>query len=101
MIGVLAAFTAMASARFRAAVPLFAPPDARFSWVLIAFDSSNEEEFRMRSPPLFAARFKCPTRLYVGGQENFSSTAHARLRAEPRQPGVTSRPSSSPATISR
>lgn len=69
---VLAVFAAMTSGRFRAAAPLSAAPDAKVFLgqpVLVAFDSSNEEEFRMRSPLQFAASFQCPARRFVGDQE--------------------------------
>jgi dipeptidyl aminopeptidase/acylaminoacyl peptidase len=85
--GVLAMFAAMTSARFRAAAPLSAAPDAKvFADLpeLVPFDVSNEEEFRMRSPLLFAASFQCPARLFVGDQENLfiASTRETARRAK-------------------
>ena len=35
------------------------------------FDTTNEEEVRMRSPLAFAESFKCPVRIYYGTEEPF------------------------------
>jgi dipeptidyl aminopeptidase/acylaminoacyl peptidase len=85
--GVLAMFAAMASDRFRAAAPLSGAPDAgvfRGDPDLVRFDTSNESEFRMRSPLQFATSFKCPARLFVGDHENLfvASTREMARRAK-------------------
>lgn len=69
--GVLAAFSAMRSARFRAAAPLAAAPDATVfrGTDFVPFDPADDDEFRLRSPLAFATSFTCPVRLFVGAEE--------------------------------
>jgi dienelactone hydrolase len=83
--GTLTLLTALTTSRFRAAGAISGSPD-QVNWVgsvrpnmggyggnsgAVPFDESDEKEPRMRSPLAFAESFKCPTRLYVGGQETF------------------------------
>lgn len=70
---------ALASTRFRAAASLSGAPN-QLSWIapqreIAPYDLNNHEELRMRSPILFAASFKCPTRLYWGNQESYFDKA--------------------------
>jgi len=70
--GVLTMLAVMTSRRFRAAAPLSGAPDASVfvdQPALTPFDPSIASEVRMRSPLVFAASFKCPTRMYVGERE--------------------------------
>jgi dienelactone hydrolase len=70
--GTLAMLAAMISKRFRAAAPLAGTPDALIysdDRAFIRFDPKNDDEYRMRSPLVFASSFKCPARLYFGDQE--------------------------------
>jgi dipeptidyl aminopeptidase/acylaminoacyl peptidase len=73
--GSLAVLAALASRQFRAAAPLSGIVDATIHTDtpdLTPFDTSNAEELRMRSAIVFAASFKCPTRLYLGEEEEWA-----------------------------
>ena len=67
--GSLAILAAMRSDRFAAATALSGCMDQRLNAEIAPFDTSREEEFRIRSPIDFAASLKCPTRLFCGSQE--------------------------------
>lgn len=73
--GSLALLAALASRSFRAAAPLSGTVDASMHAEepeLAPFDTTNAEEARMRSAIVFAASFKCPTRIYFGDEEDWA-----------------------------
>jgi dipeptidyl aminopeptidase/acylaminoacyl peptidase len=77
--GSLAVLAALASQQFRASAPLSGIVDATIHTEtpeLTPFDTSNAEELRMRSAIVFAASFKCPTRLYLGEEEEWAKPAN-------------------------
>jgi len=82
--GSLTALAAMASDRFRAAASLSGCMDQRMNEEIAPFDTSNDEEYRIRSPLDFATSFRCPTRLYYGSQEDWAvqSTTQTASRAK-------------------
>ncbi len=85
--GTLAMLAALASTRFRAAASLSGVADSTIQAddeMLITFDASNIDEFRMRSALVFAASFKCPARLYFGSGESWpgASTTETARRAK-------------------
>ena len=71
--GTLALLTSMTSNRFRAAASFSGSPDqvlwSRGQPELVPFNLSDAREYQMRSPLAFPASFKCPVRVYYGGQE--------------------------------
>lgn len=71
--GTLAMFVALSDSRFRGAAPISGAPDCRThlrgQLSLAPFDTSSDDEFRIRSPQRFARHFKCPVRLYYGDDE--------------------------------
>lgn len=72
--GSLAALSALAGSRFRAAASFGGAMDQRIMLPdrdLIVFDPLDVEEIQMRSPVAFAHSFKCPTRLYYGHEETW------------------------------
>jgi dipeptidyl aminopeptidase/acylaminoacyl peptidase len=89
--GTMALLCAMARP-FRAAVPISASVNAwrffdRFRDDL-RFDTSNPQEFVMRSSVCFAPSLKCPTLLLRGTQENPYDQDHLLLIERARSAGV-------------
>jgi acetyl esterase/lipase len=85
--GALAALSALASNKFRAAAPLCGSMNPSImlhdpdSQPLIVFDRSDPREVQMRSPEAYARSFKCPARLYYGDAEIFLKGAIERTAA--------------------
>jgi dipeptidyl aminopeptidase/acylaminoacyl peptidase len=71
--GTLTLLAALASDRFKGAASFSGSPDqveyTRGRPDRVPFNPSNIEEFRLRSPVVFAAFFRCPVRLYYGEEE--------------------------------
>jgi dipeptidyl aminopeptidase/acylaminoacyl peptidase len=76
--GSVALLAALTSPSIRAAAPLSGIVDASIHTEqpkLVPFDAANVEELRMRSALVFAASFKCPTRIYLGDDEGWAKPA--------------------------
>jgi dienelactone hydrolase len=86
--GTLAALAAMASNRFKAAAALCGCMDQRLNADMAPFDTSDDREFRMRSPLDFAASFQCPVRLYFGSQEAWALTSTRNTAAQAKAKGL-------------
>jgi dipeptidyl aminopeptidase/acylaminoacyl peptidase len=84
--GTLTMLASMTSNQFRAAAALDGSPDRR-TFIRgreqeVPFDTSNPQEFRMRSPNAFATSFKCPARLYCSqNEEGFIEETREMARA--------------------
>ena len=80
----------MRSDALRGAAPLSGVPDvakwAKARAVIIPFDPSDASEFAIRSPMAWPGSFRCPTRLYFGGEQSFfaASTRELARRASER-----------------
>jgi dipeptidyl aminopeptidase/acylaminoacyl peptidase len=75
--GTLAVLAALTLPSIRAAAPLSGVVDATAQIdepALTPFDVSNVEEIRMRSAQVYAASFKCPTRIYFGDEEDWAKS---------------------------
>jgi dipeptidyl aminopeptidase/acylaminoacyl peptidase len=89
--GTLALLAAMLSNRFRAAASFSGSPD-QVAWAsnqpeVVPFDSSDAEEFRIRSPLAYASSFRCPVRAYHGTLELFFASSTAKLANEAQAKG--------------
>ncbi|WP_435005217.1 alpha/beta hydrolase family protein [Tundrisphaera lichenicola] len=80
--GTLAMLTALESSRFRGAASFSGSPDQREYTrgrpERVPFDPTNGDEFRLRSPVVFATGFRCPLRLYFGEEEYWLLNATRR-----------------------
>ncbi len=89
--GTLTLLAALASPRFQAAASFSGTPDA-IGWSRgqperVPFDTSQLQEYRMRSAAAYAGSFKCPTRLYCGSQETFFVDAAQQTASRARKQG--------------
>jgi dipeptidyl aminopeptidase/acylaminoacyl peptidase len=90
--GTLTMLAAMTTDQFRAVASLDGSPDRR-AFVRgredqVPFDTSDPEEFRMRSPGAFATSFRCPTRLYCSDDIGGFTNDTRRLAAAAKQAGL-------------
>jgi dipeptidyl aminopeptidase/acylaminoacyl peptidase len=90
--GTMAMLAALASPRFRAAASFSGSPDqvefTRGRTGRIPFDLANRDEFRLRSPVVFAQHFQCPVRLYHGEDEFWLQSPTRRTVGLARRAGL-------------
>jgi dipeptidyl aminopeptidase/acylaminoacyl peptidase len=90
--GTLTMLGALASARFKAAASFSGSPDQlefiRGRPDRVPFDPSKIEEFRLRSPVVFATHFRCPVRLYFGEEEIWLQPSTQRTAILARKAGL-------------
>jgi dienelactone hydrolase len=71
--GTLTLLAALTSNRFKAAASFAGSPDqvawSRGQMELVPFNPTDQREYQMRSPLAYPRSFKCPVRIYYGGEE--------------------------------